>query len=68
MSNVTLGVLEVGPRITVTVPCVNGVDPAIAMRAAKRRFAHQGASHITLIPRRDGEGWAVKPQGRKKEE
>jgi len=60
MPNVTLGVLEVGPRITVTVPCVRGGDPIIAMRAAKRRFASQGADHITLIPHRKGEGWNVK--------
>jgi len=68
--SLTLGILELGPRVTLTVAGRDGAltDPIAIMRKAKRRFAYQGADHITLIPRRDGEGWAVKPQERKKEE
>ena len=59
MTNVTLGILGASPRITITVPQVKGVDPIRTMHAARQRFASYGAERVTLIPRRDGEGWAV---------
>ena len=64
--SVTLGILGVSPNITITVPntTIDG-DPIQAMHSARRRFASYGAERVTLIPRRDGEGWAVRE---KKEE
>ena len=60
--SVTLGILGVSPRITITVPQERGTDPINTMRAATRRFASSGARHVTLIPRRDGEGWVQKKE------
>lgn len=57
--SVTLGILGVSPRITLTVPQLGG-DPVQAMHSARRRFANQGAERVTLVPRREGEGWNVK--------
>jgi len=58
--SVTFGILGASPRITVTVPEVKGGDPFAAMHSARRRFASYGAERVTLIPRRDGEGWKKK--------
>ena len=55
---VTLGILGLSPRITLTVP--NYGDPVQAMHSARRRFASQGAERVTLVPRRNGEGWKQK--------
>ena len=61
--SVTLGILGLSPRITVTVPRVRGeYDSADTMRKARRRFASYGAERVTLIPRRDGEGWTTKKE------
>lgn len=57
MTNVTLGILGVSPRITITVP--KDGDPIQAMHEARRRFASSGAERVTLVPKRDGEGWAI---------
>ena len=57
--SVTLGILGVSPNITITVP-KDGGDSIQTMHAARRRFASYGAERVTLIPRRDGEGWAVR--------
>lgn len=54
--SVSLGILG-QPRVTVTVPSEPYHDSAQTMRAAVRRFASQGARVVTLVPRRDGEGW-----------
>ena len=56
--SVTLGILGLSPRITITVPSIG--DPIQAMHAARRRFASYGAERVTLIPHRSGEGWDVK--------
>jgi len=53
--SVSLGILG-QPRVTVTVPSEQ-CDSIQTMRAATRRFASQGARVVTLVPRRDGEGW-----------
>ena len=63
--SLTLGILGAHPNITITVPYPKGDDPIQAMHIARRRFASYGAERVTLIPRRDGEGWAVRE---KKEE
>ena len=61
MSNVTLGILGISPNITITVPQWKGeMDSVQTMHAARRRFASYGAERVTLIPRRDGEGWVQK--------
>ena len=59
-NNVTLGILEVSPRITITTPAILGDTPQACMHKARRRFASQGASRVTLVPKRDGEGWVKK--------
>lgn len=60
--SVSLGILGISPRITITVPQERGLDPIATMHAARRRFASYGAEHVTLIPRRGGEGWAIKKE------
>ncbi len=57
---VTLGILGASPRITITVPTIKGASSITAMHAARQRFASYGAERVTLIPRRDGEGWVKK--------
>ena len=60
--SVTLGILGLSPRITITVPSDKGRDPIYTMHSARRRFASYGAERVTLIPHRGkhGEGWDVK--------
>ncbi len=61
--SVTLAILGLSPRITITVPLPKGGDPIQAMHSARRRFASYGAERVTLIPRRNGgEGWARKSE------
>jgi len=58
--SVTLGILGADTRITITVPSIKGSSSITTMHAARRRFASYGAERVTLIPRRDGEGWTKK--------
>ncbi len=59
--SVTLAILGANPNITITVPNAPfGGDPIQAMHSARRRYASYGAEKMTLIPRRDGEGWQKK--------
>lgn len=57
--SLTLGILGISPRITITVPQERGLDPIATMHDARRRFASYGAERVTLIPRRGGEGWVI---------
>ena len=60
--SITLGILGLSPRITVTVPSDKGRDPIYTMHSARRRFASYGAERVTLIPHRSGEGWTQKKE------
>lgn len=63
--SVTLGILGLTSRITVTVPSIHlDSDPIKAMHSARKRFAGQGAERVTLVPHRGkhGKGWAVKKE------
>ncbi len=60
--SVTLGILGASPNITITVPSDKGRDPIYTMHSARRRYSSYGAERVTLIPRRDGEGWQKKKE------
>ncbi len=57
----TTGLLGVDARVTVSIHAKG--DPIYEMKAATRRFAQQGARQCTLVPRRNGKGWAKKKEG-----
>lgn len=48
-------------NVTIEVPSVP-CDGALAMRAAQKRFAQQGAREMTLYPNRSGTGWSTKKE------
>ena len=65
MTEYTLGLLNIDPKVTVSVfsdPIYSNEGAIREMKAANRRFAQQGAREITLIPRRNGKGWAKRKE------
>jgi hypothetical protein len=59
--SVTLGILGLD-NVTITTPAIDGDTPQACMHKARRRYATQGGSRVTLVPKRDGEGWTIKKE------